>query len=123
MTRSLRGPRGAGRCKANLLEEGYGRADEEYPDRVLLILARPRSGGNGVRAWTTTRDRRRLLQLFADRGQGAGQQPRDMHLGNADLVGDLLLGAALEEPHLQDSPVTLVEAADDRGEHEPGLGG
>ena len=42
------------------------------------------------------------LQRAAQLRQRAGQQPGDVHLRDADLVGDLRLGHVLEEPQQQD---------------------
>jgi hypothetical protein len=50
--------------------------------------AQPRSG---------LRDAVGLGHLGAHVVQGAADEPRDVHLGDADLLGDLALGQAVEE--------------------------
>jgi len=51
------------------------------------------------------------------------EQTRDVHLGDPDVVGDLLLGELLEVAQLDDAPVSLTEPVDDPGKHRSRLGG
>src|SRR5581483_12146773 len=65
---------------------------------------------------------RRLLEplggdLVADLLQRPPDQARDVHLGDADLLGDLGLRQALEEPQVEDLPLARVERAEARLEH------
>ena len=53
---------------------------------------------------------------------GCGEQPRDLHLGDADVASDLLLGPALEEPQLEDAPVARRQRPHQGPEHDPRLG-
>ena len=46
--------------------------------------------------------RRGIEQLDAQLRQGVRQQPRDVHLGNADALGDLGLSHLAEEPQHHD---------------------
>src|SRR6266540_2085640 len=54
--------------------------------------------------------------LRAQPFQAPGEQPRDVHLADADALGDLGLGQALEEPQLDDAPLTLGKHAQQLGE-------
>ena len=40
-----------------------------------------------------------VVDLAAQLPEDAGEDPGDLHLGDADLCGDLGLGALFEEPH------------------------
>src|SRR6186997_957637 len=54
--------------------------------------------------------------LLADLLQRAANQPRDVHLRDADLLGDLRLGQAFEEAQVQDLALPLVEDTETRCE-------
>ena len=56
----------------------------------------------------------RLLQRGAQLVEGPGQQPGDVHLGDADLLGDLRLGHVLEEPEQQDPLLPGVQPVEER---------
>ena len=62
------------------------------------------------------------VELGAQVLEDPGEQPGHLHLGDADVLGDLLLGPALEEPQLEDPTVTRRELAHGRAEHHAGLG-
>lgn len=53
--------------------------------------------------------RRFLLQLLPQPGQRLSQQPGDVHLGDADALGDLRLRHGLEEPQRQHGALPLRE--------------
>ena len=48
--------------------------------------------------------------------QYAGETSRDLHLRDAELAADVLLGALLDEAHVEQSAVRCGEGAD-RGRH------
>ena len=48
-------------------------------------------------------------QVGAQAGQRAGQQAGDVHLGEADVVGDLGLGHLPDEAHEQDPSLTVEQ--------------
>ena len=52
------------------------------------------------------------LEVLAERGERAAQQPRQVRLRDTELIGDLLLGAVLDEAEMDDLPITLVEAGE-----------
>src|SRR5438270_697105 len=54
---------------------------------------------------------------LAQARQRAADQPRDLHLRDADALGDLRLRQVLDEAQVQDAPVTLVEHAAQRTQH------
>src|SRR6266545_3652075 len=60
-------------------------------------------------------------QSRPQRGQGAVQQARDVHLGDAQPGGDLRLGHAAEEPQVQDAALALGQPGDQRPEGGPVL--
>src|ERR1700683_5082288 len=68
--------------------------------RFLRFLARP-SGGCRVGGFG------RVEQLAPEVGQGSGQEPGDMHLGDAQPVADLRLGQVAVEAHDQDGLLPL----------------
>src|SRR5438046_2780268 len=72
--------------------EGSGRACLRAADFLALVLL--------------ARD------FLADLLQRAPDQPRDVHLRDADLLGDLRLRQAVEEPQAEDRPLALVEDAE-----------
>jgi hypothetical protein len=51
----------------------------------------------------------------------SGEQPGDLHLGDADGPGDLSLGHSVEEPQLEDVPVPVAQAPYERAEDHPCL--
>src|SRR6266581_3086414 len=55
--------------------------------------------------------------LLADLLKRAANQARHVHLRDADLLCDLRLRQALEEPEVEDLPLALVEDAESRREH------
>src|SRR2546423_14810689 len=59
--------------------------------------------------------------LGADLLERAADQPRHVHLRDADLLRDLRLGQPVEEAQLQDLAFALVERAESRGENGPVL--
>ena len=61
-----------------------------------------------------------LLDLLADFGQGAAQDARDVHLGVADLIGDLRLGHVVDEAQAQDQALALVEVRAGPSRARPG---
>src|SRR3954449_2861154 len=61
-------------------------------------------------------------ELFAQVLEDPRQQPRDLHLRHADVLSDLLLGPAVEEPQLENASVTGSELAHRGAEHDSGLG-
>lgn len=84
-------PRRGGRCPA---------AARPLPARRRGVLRVPR---------------RAALQRPAQPQQAGPEQPGDLHLGDADPLGDLLLGQLLVEAQTQDLPV----AAGQGGQHGP----
>src|SRR3712207_9280593 len=54
-------------------------------------------------------------QLRAQLGEGLGEQAGDVHLGDADLVGDLGLGQDAEEAQGEDLLFALVEGGQETG--------
>src|SRR5207244_5709056 len=54
--------------------------------------------------------------LLADLLQGSPDQARDVHLRDADLLGELRLRQAVEEAQAEDRPLALVEDAEARRE-------
>src|SRR5439155_12562577 len=69
--------------------------------------------------------RRALLlgcDLLADLLERAPDQPGDVHLRDPDLLRDLRLGQAFEEPQVENLPLAVVENAEARREHRPVLG-
>src|SRR6266480_7740978 len=54
--------------------------------------------------------------LRADLLQRAADEPRDVHLRDADLLRDLGLRQPLEEPQVEDLPLALVEDPEARRE-------
>src|SRR3954453_1914714 len=60
--------------------------------------------------------------LLADLLQGPPDQPRDVHLRDADLLRDLRLRQSLEEAQVQDPALALVEDAEAGREHGAVLG-
>src|SRR6185437_2585756 len=74
---------------------------------------------------SATRAGVRLLvgsDLGADLFERAPDQTRDVHLRNADLLRDLGLGQAVEEPQLEDHPLALVERTEARRQDGAVLG-
>jgi hypothetical protein len=61
-------------------------------------------------------------ELGAKVREDPGQQPGDLHLGHADVSGDLLLRPPVEEPQLEDAAVTWGEAANGGRQQDAGLG-
>src|SRR4051812_34803992 len=102
-------------------------------DRRRRRARRPTYGRGGCRARRiarerTTRRRRspsrglalRLLlggDLLADLLERAANQPRDVHLRDAHLLGDLRLRQPFEEAQMQDLSLALVEHTEARREH------
>ena len=82
---------------------------------------RPGSGGERPRHRGPAS--RSLLdeQLLAQLGQGAGQQPGDVHLGDADLLRDLRLGHVAEEAQQQDPLLARRQVLQQRLERLPVL--
>src|SRR3954452_8563727 len=62
-------------------------------------------------------------QVLTDVAEDAGEQPGDLHLGDPQVLGDLALGQSLEEPQLQDAPITLTQPSYDGGQHDSCFGG
>src|ERR1700693_4135580 len=56
------------------------------------------------------------VDLCADLLERAADQARDVHLGDAHLLGDLRLGQAFEEAEMEDPPLSVVERAASRCE-------
>ena len=54
-------------------------------------------------------------ELAAQLDEHPGQDPGHLHLGDADLLGDLRLGLLLEEPEVEDLALALGERPDRRG--------
>jgi hypothetical protein len=54
------------------------------------------------------------FESFAQLDEGAGEQPRDVHLADADLLRDLRLRLVVEEPQLHDVPLPFRQI----GEHD-----
>src|SRR3954454_9305309 len=76
-------------------------------------------GSGPVSRWRTGT---RSGELFAQVLEDPRQQPRDLHLRHADVLSDLLLCPAVEEPELQDASVTRSELAHGGAEYDAGLG-
>nr|WP_212990875.1 hypothetical protein [Actinoplanes auranticolor] len=68
----------------------------------------------GVRQGLPRRGRRLISQAVTQFGDGTAQQPRDAHLGGAQLAGDLRLGAVAEEVALDDLAFPARQPVDDR---------
>ena len=49
-------------------------------------------------------------ELLAQVTEDAGQKTGHLHLGHADVVGDLPLGQSLEEPELKDVAVASAQS-------------
>src|SRR5262245_54588740 len=64
-----------------------------------------------------------LAQLVAHPAQHPAEEARDLGLGDADLLPDLLLGALGEEAHLDHPELAPAEPFHDRRQDDPGLGG
>src|ERR1044072_2184091 len=60
--------------------------------------------------------------LLADLLERAADQPRHVHLRDADLLGDLRLRQPLEEAQVENPPLALVEDTETGLEHGPILG-
>ena len=76
--------------------------------RFYVALAAALGGPTGLGL------RRDLVPHLLDR---APDEARDVHLGDADLLCDLGLGQALEEPQVEDAPLALVEGGEAGCEH------
>ena len=50
----------------------------------------------------------------AELGEDPREDPRDLHLGDADLLGDLRLGLLLEEAQVEDLLLALGQRPDRR---------
>src|SRR5215218_7315892 len=68
------------------------------------------------RARPAARTARRSLELGAHRGERAADQPRDVHLRQADALGDLRLRQSLLEAHAQDLALALRQVVERRTE-------
>src|SRR5689334_19114524 len=62
------------------------------------------------------------LELAAHPGEGVADQPRHVHLGDPDPLGDVRLRQALEEAQVQDGPLARGQPLDAAGEGDPLLG-
>jgi hypothetical protein len=56
-------------------------------------------------------------------GEDAGEKPGHLHLGDADLLCDLVLGESFEEAQPENEAITLAERAHGWIKHQPRLGG
>src|SRR5213076_1796430 len=75
------------------------------------------------RAWSTPQRLRRCPQrAFAQPGQRLADEPGDLHLRDADALGDLRLGQILHEAEVQDAAVALVEHVAQRAQRGDLLG-
>src|SRR5207248_9534106 len=59
--------------------------------------------------------------LLADLLERPADQPRDVHLGDPDLLCDLGLREPAEEAQVEDLPLAVVEDAEARRQHRPVL--
>src|SRR5918911_1309564 len=91
---------------------------ERYPSRSSAVVRTrsilgARCGGlaaRGVAAGVVLLGR----DLVADLLQRATDQPRDVHLRDPDLLGDLRLRQPLEEAQVEDLPLAVVQDAEAR---------
>ncbi len=58
---------------------------------------------------------------MAEVAHNPAQQARDLHLRDAQLVSDLLLGTPVDEAHPQDAAITQPQATDGRLQDHPSL--
>ena len=81
------------------------------PDRTSLQRTRYSAFAGIVSLTVASRAplRDRAVETTAHDRKRAAQQPRDVHLGDADTGCDFRLGQPLEEPQLDDRPLSLVE--------------
>jgi hypothetical protein len=56
---------------------------------------------------------------LAQPGEGPGQQPRHVHLRDAEIVSDVGLGAVAVEPHGEDASLPLGQAVQQRADRDP----
>src|SRR3954468_9370816 len=116
------------RSSARGISEAEGRRrwpfsskNERYPSRSSAVVRMPsivRPSAAGAAGLRLLLDR----DLGADLLERAADQPRHVHLRDADLLGDLGLRQALEEAKVQDRPLALVEHAEAGREHGAILG-
>src|SRR4051812_8120781 len=71
-------------------------------------------GGGSARYRTWEKERSGLDELTAQLGQRGGEQPGDVHLGDAELGGDLRLRHLVEEPHRQDPAFAVGQTGEQR---------
>ena len=106
--REKREPRFTGRA-SRAAATSSGPEDDDDPDPE----GAPGSGSGSCRR--TDRRGRGLghvgLEPLAQPREQSGQQPRDLHLGDADLGADLGLRGATEEAHLEDPSLARGEVA------------
>jgi len=62
------------------------------------------------------RGRFQVQEPGAEVGEGAGAEPGDVHLGNAEPLADLDLGHTAAEVHDQDLPLAMGQLAPVRGD-------
>src|SRR5690348_8669378 len=80
----------------------------------VSAVAADRGGGRGRRSRSGSRSA--AGRPLADLTEAARQQPRDVHLGDAEPRRDLRLGESFEEPQPQDLLLAGREAGDEGGE-------
>src|SRR5207248_4624968 len=96
-------------------------------DSALRMTTRARAVTAEADVFTMRRSFKRprpasaFLRGTSQLGQAAGQQTGDVHLADAEAIGDLGLGQAFEEPEVEDDLLPPREFGDQRRERDPVL--